>query len=128
MQLQATFSRLAGRHTADRVVGSADAEACLIKSCFWSTLYGNWAMQAMTMGLFCRKSNMFGNCFTPKPARSVATAQQPVVENKSQKFTESHHSIPDVQAKTSSLPSKASSHSIGTQDIASKLSGSAEKR
>jgi len=89
----------------------------------------HWAMQAMNKSMFCRKSSMFGNCFTPKPARSVATTQQPIVENKSQKFTESHHSIPDVQAtRTSGLSSKVSSHSTGTQDIASKLSGSAEKR
>lgn len=75
----------------------------------------------------CRTRNMFGNCFTPKPARSGATAQLSVVHHKSQKFTESHAG-PDAQLKTSGNTSKISGLPTGAQDIVSKLSGSSEKR
>ncbi|CAL5220251.1 g2231 [Coccomyxa viridis] len=73
------------------------------------------------------KGKMFGNCFTPKPARSGATAQLSVVNSKSQKFTESYPSQ-DAQPKTSGTTSKASGRSTGAQDIVSKLNGSSEKR
>ena len=69
---------------------------------------------------------MFGNCFTPKPARSGATAQLSVVDHKSQKFTESY---PNAQPKASSVvSSKPTSHVSGGQDLVRKLSESAEKR
>ena len=80
----------------------------------------------MIKSVACRKSSMFGNCFTPKPARSGATAQLSVVEHKSQKFTESY---PNAQPKTSSVvASKPTSHVSGGQDLVRKLSESAEKR
>lgn len=69
---------------------------------------------------------MFGNCFTPKPARSGATAQLSVVNSKSQKFTESYPSQ-DAQPKTSGTTSKASGRSTGAQDIVNKLNGSSEE-
>ena len=69
---------------------------------------------------------MFGNCFTPKPARSGATAQLSVV-HKSQKFTESHAG-PDAQPKTSGNTSKISGLPTGARDIVNKLNGSSEKR
>ena len=69
---------------------------------------------------------MFGNCFTPKPARSGATAQLSVVDHKSQKFTESY---PNAQPKASSVVApKPTSHVSGGQDLVRKLSESAEKR
>ena len=69
---------------------------------------------------------MFGNCFTPKPARSGATAQLSVVDHKSQKFTESY---PNAQPKASSVVApKPTSHVSGGQDLVHKLSESAEKR
>lgn len=80
----------------------------------------------MIESVACRKSSMFGNCFTPKPARSGATAQLSVVDHKSQKFTESYS---NAQPKVSSVvASKPTSHVSGGQDLVHKLSESAEKR
>ena len=75
----------------------------------------------------CRKSSMFGNCFTPKPARSGATAQFSVVNQKSQKFSESQPSA-NAQPNTSGPASKVSSHSTAAKEIVSRLNGSSEKR
>ena len=83
-------------------------------------------VRAMMGSAACRKSSMFGNCFTPKPARSGATAQLSVVDHTSQKFTESY---PNAQPKASSVVApKPTSHVSGGQDLVHKLSESAEKR
>lgn len=69
---------------------------------------------------------MFANCFTPKPARSGATAQLSVVGHHSQKYGEGP--TVDARSKNSAIASKVSERSVAPQDLLSKLSGSSEKR
>jgi hypothetical protein len=69
---------------------------------------------------------MFATCFTPKPARSGATAQLSVVGQHSQKYGEGP--IVDARSKNSTIASKVSERSTAPRDLLSKLNGSSEKR
>lgn len=69
---------------------------------------------------------MFANCFTPKPARTGATAQLSLVDHKSQKAVDGHNTNMDIHP--SGIPAKALSAMSGGQDLVRKLNESSEKR